>query len=145
MYGMKWLTSNTALDWRPHSWQPGTTLPCKFSWRPSPDTKPTGVLSLRAASANLCLISFLTLFKAYCAVSISCSDGVALGYRMWVSRRHIPVDISYIWFLVGRNPHELLIAPKPDNNPRIMVPRTISRERYAVNVSEVSKDVGTGM
>ena len=45
---------------------------------------------------------------------------------------------------MGKNCHELLMAPKPDNNPRITVPMTMSRERYAARVPEASTEVGTG-
>ena len=53
--------------------------------------------------------------------------------------------MTYCGSEVGKNCHELLIAPKPDSNPRKTVPMTTSRERYAEKVPEDFSDEGTGM
>ena len=53
-------------------------------------------------------------------------------------------QLTYCGSEVGKNCHELLIAPKPDSNPRITVPMTMSRERYVENVPDVFSDEGTG-
>jgi len=45
----------------------------------------------------------------------------------------------------GRNRHELLIAPKPDKRPRIIVPRTISRDNAIVVVSDEAEAAGRGI
>jgi hypothetical protein len=56
----------------------------------------------------------------------------------------IGVNMTYCGSEVGRNRHELLMAPKPDRNPRITVPTTMSRERYVEKVPEGFSDEGRG-
>ena len=45
----------------------------------------------------------------------------------------------------GKNRHELLITPKPDRRPRIIVPRTMSLDNAIVVVSDEAKAAGKGM
>jgi len=52
--------------------------------------------------------------------------------------------MTYCGSELGKNRHELLIAPNPDRKPRITVPMTMSRERYVENVPEGFKDDGRG-
>lgn len=45
----------------------------------------------------------------------------------------------------GKNRHELLIAPKPDKRPRMIVPRTMSRDNAIVVTSDEVKAAGKGI
>lgn len=52
--------------------------------------------------------------------------------------------MTYCGSELGKNCHELLIAPKPDRKPRMTVPMTMSRERYVEKVPEGFRDEGRG-
>lgn len=45
----------------------------------------------------------------------------------------------------GKNRHELLITPKPERRPRIIVPRTMSLDNAIVVVSDEAKAAGKGI
>ena len=45
----------------------------------------------------------------------------------------------------GKNRHELLITPKPERRPRIIVPRTMSLDNAIVVVSDEANAAGKGM
>ena len=45
----------------------------------------------------------------------------------------------------GKNRHELLITPKPDKRPRIIVPRTMSLDNAMVVISDEAKPAGKGI
>lgn len=85
--------------------------------------------------------------NALSAVSMSCSVGSDLGNMLISDRTKM---CSYmLGYLVrensGKNAHALLMAPKPDSKPRIMVPKTIRRDRAAVIKSEDDSAAGRGM
>jgi hypothetical protein len=45
----------------------------------------------------------------------------------------------------GKNRHKLLITPKPDKRPRIIVPRTMSLDNTIVVVSDEDNAAGRGI
>ena len=45
----------------------------------------------------------------------------------------------------GKYCHELLIAPNPDRRPRIIVPRTMSRDNAIVVASNEARAAGKGI
>ena len=50
-----------------------------------------------------------------------------------------------VWEMNGKNRHELLITPKPDKRPRIIVPRTMSLDNAMVVISDEAKPAGKGI
>jgi len=81
-----------------------------------------------AAAASLSLRS-LRIAVNECSVEDNCCS---VGTRVELERK-------------GINPQELLMAPKPDNSPRIIVPRIISRDNALVITSWEARPSGRGI
>lgn len=97
-----------------------------------------------AASFRRCSRSSRMLEREYSAATTSCSEGIILSVT-WLATCVTRRCTLYTGFLDGMKAHELLTAPNPARSPRMMVPRTTSRDRVAVIRSVSESATGRGI